>query len=170
MALGNNSFTTVSNIRFGSAEMMKIWWNVQEINLPSMTFQGPNIGGRAGAQINLASDSVDYGELTLSVILDKDWKVYDEIYDYFLEGLNVETGKFSHYKKFELWVEFVDGKGQVKRRFWFHDCRLSSFDGLLVTTKEDEDSNQVMSLTFDYLYYTHIDPPNMDEFKLPEIG
>ena len=166
MAIGNNSFTTNTNIRFGARELPDVWWNAQQITIPSINMSTIKQNSRAGAMATAAADTCDFSELNVAVILDKEWKVYDAVYDYFLEGLNVETGTFSNKKKFELWAEFVDGKGVTKKRFWFHSCRLESFEGIVIdTTAEDE--NQVLNISFSCMYYSHEDPRNASFLKYP---
>jgi len=151
----NNAIATTTNIRFGSLEFPELWWNVNAIEIPTISLDTPRHNTRAGASSTMAADTCTYTDLNLEIILDKEWKTYDEIYDFFLEGLNVETAKFSHYKKFELWVEFVDGQGQVRKKFLFHSCRLQELGGIIAAPNDDEDTPQVLSLGFSILYYTH---------------
>jgi len=154
MAIQNNSFSTVTNIRFGAAELRDIWFNVNSIVLPTISLMPPEMNSRAGANVHIAPDTAQYTDLALELIIDKNWEVFDEVYSYFLQGLNVDNGKFSHYKKFELWVEIVDGEGNVMKKFNFHSCRLSEFTGFEVLPNDGEDALQTMSLTFNVMYYT----------------
>lgn len=154
MAIGNNSFSTVTNIRFGAVDLKDNWFNVTNMIFPTISLNPPEMNTRSGANITLAPDTCIYTDLTVDVIIDKDWKVFDDVYNYFLEGLNVESGTFSHYKKFELWAEMVDGEGNTVKKFNFHNCRLSEFTGFQALPNNGEDENQIMSLTFSVMYYT----------------
>jgi len=154
MAINNNSYSTVSNIRFGAIELKDIWFNVNSMVLPTISLEPPQMNTRAGANIAIAPDTAMYTDLSFEIIIDKDWEVFDYVYSYFLQGLNVETGKFSHYKKFELWAEVVDGEGIVKKKFNFHSCRLTEFTGYQALPNTGEDELQVMTLTFNVMYYT----------------
>ncbi len=147
----NNSYTTQTNIRFGTADMKNLFFNAQTMNLPSIMCEPPQQNTRAGGVQLFASDTVHYDDLNITAILDKNWKVYDDLYEYFLEGLNVETGKFSHFKEFDLWADFYDGKGKVTKRFWFYGCRLTSFGGVELNTT-DMETNNIINLTFKFLY------------------
>jgi hypothetical protein len=109
-----------------------------------------------------------YGELSVSFILDKEWKVYDSIYNYFLEGLNVENGKFTVQKTFDLWCEFVDGSGKVQKTFWFKSCRLTDFQGIQVSATTDDDEQQVMDVSFSVLYYSHSDSDYSSISSIPK--
>ena len=151
----NNSFSTSTNIRFGAGDMPNLWWNVHSVEIPTITMDPPKANSRAGTQASMAPDSCSFTELSVELSIDKDWKTYRDVYDYFLEGLNVENAKFSHYKKFELWLEFVDGKGHAQQKFWFHSCRLMDFGGIVVAPNDAEDSVQTLTITFSVMYYSH---------------
>ncbi len=154
MAINNNSFSTVTNIRFGSLELKDLWFNVNSMMLPTISLDPPQMNVRAGANVALAPDTATYTDLSLDIIIDKDWEVFDYIYSYFLQGLNVENGKFSHYKRFELWAEIVDGSGKAVKKFNFHSCRLTEFSGLEVLPNDNEDRHQTITLTFNVMFYT----------------
>jgi len=151
----NNSFSTSTNIRFGAVELPELWWNVHSVEIPTISMDTPRANSRAGATATMAADTCNFTELSIELSIDKDWKVYKEVYDYFLEGLNVENAKFSHFKKFELWLEFVNGKGETQQKFWFHSCRLMDFGGIVVAPNDAEDSTQTLTMTFSVLYYDH---------------
>jgi hypothetical protein len=148
-----NSYSTVTNIRFGSSTLKDFWWNVTAVQLPTISLSIPEINTRSGTMINLAADTVVYSELQVSLLVDKDWIAYDMIYSYFLEGLNVETGTFSHYKKFDLWMEIVDGEGKVQKKFWFYNCRVSDISGLIASPEDAEDTLQTLDVTFNVMYF-----------------
>ena len=154
MSIQNNSYSTKTNIRFGSNDFKDVWFNVNSMILPTISFDPPQMNVRSGANVALAPDTAVYTDLSIEVIIDKNWEVFDYIYSYFLQGLNVENGKFSHYKKFELWLEFLTGEGKVTKKFNFHSCRLTEFTGLEALPNSGEDELQVMSLTFNVEFYT----------------
>jgi len=149
----NNSFSTVTSIRFGAKELSDFWWNCSDFVMPTVSMSPPEYNTRSGAMIKSAPDTVTYSEIVVSLLMDKDWKAFDMIWSYFLEGLDVTTGKFSHYKKFDLWVEFLDGAGKIIKKFWFYDCMISDISGILVTPSDDQDSIQNFDVTFSCLYF-----------------
>ena len=158
MAINSNSFTTATNIQFGSLEMKEMWWNAQTFSLPEITLAPPQVNNRSGALINLGSDTVTYGELSIQVILDKEWKVYDSLYAHFVKRLNVESGVFAKEGTFDLWVQMFDGKGKAVKKFDFFRARLTSFGQIEFDSTDSEDTNNVleMSFVFDYFDYDNI--------------
>jgi hypothetical protein len=147
----NNSFATSTNITFGAKELPDIWFNAQSFNLPALSFNPPNIGGRAGAVLKMPSDTVTYDEVSLSVIVDRELKVYDKIYYYFVSNLNVEETYFKD-GRFDLWVEIRDNKGKFQKKFWFFDARILTIDGLDYDLTDTEDTPLVLNLTFTFNY------------------
>ena len=81
----NNSFSTISNITFGSSELKDVWWNVSNIDLPMISLSSPEMSNRAGSAYKGAADTCSYSDLTVTFIMDKDWKTFDEVYSFFLE-------------------------------------------------------------------------------------
>ena len=154
MQNSNNSFSTISNITFGAEELKDTWWNVSNIDLPTITLSSPELSNRAGSAYKAAADTCSYTDLTVTFIMDKDWKTFDEVYNYFLDGLNVETGKFSHYKTFDLWTNMMNSDGEVVKKFWFYGCRLSDISGLSVSPVDFDDTVITFSATFQVLYFT----------------
>ena len=155
MAINNNSFTTSTNIQFGSTALENTWWNCQTFEIPTISFEGPQLNTRSGALIKMASDTVTYDDLSIDLILDKEFKTYDEIYAHFLKRLNVETGQFLKYDQFDLWFQLFDGAGKIIKKFWFYNCRLTSFGGASYNTTTDEDENPTLTMTFTYDYFEY---------------
>ena len=157
MALSENSFSLPTNIQFGSYELGKVWVNSQTFILPGLTLAPPQVNTRAGAVVGLAADTVDYDDLSVDVILDKDWSVWNTLYKYFLDGLNVEHGTFKKDKKFDLWIEFFDGSGKSQKKFNFYNCRLLSFGNIQTDIMDTEDTINTMNLTFLFDYMEDMD-------------
>ena len=153
MSLSQNSYSTVSNIQFGSNEFKPVWVNSQTFALPAITLSPPKVNTRSGALVNLASDTVDYDDLSIDVIMDKDWDVWNSLYAFFLDGLNVEEGTFLKEQPVDLWIEFFNGQGKSVKKFMFYKCRLLSFGDVALSTMDVEDELNTLnvSFTFDYM-------------------
>jgi hypothetical protein len=92
-----NSYTTKTNIQFGSNLLTDVWWFAQGFTLPAISMSPPRVNTRSGAMVNLAADTTEYGELGIDAILDKDWKTYTELYEFFIDRLHVESAQFIKY-------------------------------------------------------------------------
>lgn len=153
MSLSENSYSTVSNIQFGSAEFTPVWVNSQTFSLPTISLSPPKMNTRSGALVNLASDTVVYDDLNIDVIMDKEWQVWNSLYSFFLKGLNVEEGTFLKEQPVDVWIEFFNGEGKSVKKFMFYKCRLLSFGDVSLSTMNTEDELNTLNLglTFDYM-------------------
>jgi len=152
MAINNNSYSTNTNITFGSKELGDLWFQAQSVAIPSLSQTPPKLGGRAGAQIGVGSDQVTYTDLVIDMQVDNNWEVYDIMYKFFLEGINIDKGTFSNNKTFDLWVDIHLGGGDVVKQFWFYNCRLLDLGEMQLDVSDDSDTIIEMSLTFQFDY------------------
>ena len=171
--LYNNSFNTKTNIQMGSNSMRNIWWNVQEFEIPGISMSPSRQNTRAGANLLFAPDTAVYDDLSLTIILDKDFKVYDSLYAFFVERLNIETGTFEKEGFFDIWVQVYDGEGNPVKKFTFYDCRLINFGGVQYSSTDQEDSINAITITIEYLYFDYdncflkLHKPNECELQFP---
>ena len=150
----NNSLATSTSIRWGSNKLQNTLYLAQSINIPGLSFNNPTIGSRGGALARLSSDTVEFSTLNLDIIIDKDWKVYDEIFNTFLETINIKENKFSNNITFDIWVEIYDELSKkTRQKFWFRNCRLQSIGDIEMDIRDSEDTNIscLLTLEFDYM-------------------
>ena len=155
MAINNNSYSTNTNITFGSNALGELWFQAQSISIPGISQAIPKIGGRSGAQIGVSADSVTFTDLTIDMQIDNNWESYDLIYSFFLKGLNVEEGTFSNNQVFDLWVDIHLGAGDVKKKFWFYNCRLLDVGEIQLDVSDSDDTINEVSLTFQFDYFDY---------------
>ena len=143
---------------FGSDQLPNVWVNAQTFQLPSISLTPPQINSRSGALVGLASDTVDYGDLSMDLILDKEWKVWDDLYRFFIQELDVEKGIFLKQKKLDIWIEYFDGSGKSKKKFFFYNCRLLNFGEVQSSTMDSDDTLNTLNIgfLFDYMEDTTI--------------
>jgi len=153
--INNNSLSTGTNIEFGSNDLGGFWLNAQTCSLPGISFALPEADGRSGARIKLGSDTVEYGDLVVTVLLDREWKMYDIIYDKFMKSLRVDKGTFSHYQDFDMWLDIKTGKGAEVRKFWFYKCRLAYVSEFDFDSRDSADTNLDLTLTFRFDWYEY---------------
>ncbi len=155
ISINNNSYSTTSNIQFGMTTLEGIDLNAQTFSLPEISMSPPAINTRSGANIHLAADTVDYSEISIEVILDKEWKMYTLLYNHFVKRLNVENAQFVKEGTFDMWLNVYNGEGIVVKTFWFYRCRLVSFGGMDfdIMTTDDDLNTMSLSFVFDYVEF-----------------
>ena len=154
--LNNNAISTNTNIEFGSSDLGEFWLQAQSCSLPGLTFALPEVDGRAGARLKLAADNVEYGDLIIDAIIDKEWKAYDIIYDKFIKSMRVDKGTFSNMQEFDMWLDIRTGKGAEVRKFWFYDVRLSDLAEFDFDVRDQGDENLTLTLSFRFNYMEYI--------------
>ena len=152
MAINNNSFSTNTNIEFGSNDLGNFWLNAVSCSIPGISFSPPEVDGRSGKLITLAADNVVHSDLVITVLLDKDWEMYDIIYNTFFDMVDVEQGTFKQ-KKFDMWMQIKDSKGNNLKKFEFYGTRLIDVGEFDVDVRDQEDTNIEIILTFRFEYF-----------------
>lgn len=154
MSTFNNSLSTSTNLRWGSDKLKNNFYLAQSFNIPGLSFSNPVLGSRGGATPRLSADTVEFSTLNLDIIIDREWQVYDEIWQNFIETINLQEGRFSNNKTFDTWVEiFDDINSKTIKKFWFRNCRVQSIGDVEMDIRDGEDSSMSMllSLEFDYM-------------------
>ena len=147
MSINNNSFSTNTNIEFGSNELDNLWLNATQCSIPGISFSPPEIDGRTGKMFTLPADNVVFSDLVITVLLDKDWDMFDIIYNTFLDMIDIDAGTFKQ-KKFDMWLQIKDGTGKDVKKFDFYGARLMDVGEFDVDSRDNEDSNIEVILTF----------------------
>jgi hypothetical protein len=151
MAINNNSFSTNTNIEFGAKELGDFWMNAVQCSIPGISFSPPEIDGRAGRMLTLAADNVVFSDLVITVLLDREWKVYDTLFSTFIDMLNIEEGTFKQ-KKFDMWLQIKDGTGKDIKKFDFYGAKLIDIGEFDMDVRDGEDTQIEVILTFRFDY------------------
>lgn len=149
----NNSYATSTSVQWGSDFLPNIWQNSQSFIIPDISLSHPEIGGRFGARIKAQSDAVTYSPLIIDILLDRDFELYTEIYNNFIEHLNVESGKFAP-APFDMWMSIMGHDGKEIARFEYKSCRVEDISEISLDTLSD-DELLVVTLTIPFDYFTY---------------
>lgn len=147
----SNSFSTQTNIQFGSTDLKDVWFYAQSCGIPGIQFAPMKVGGRGGVQLNMAPDTATYTDLTIDMPIEKDWSNYNAIYQHFLESINVDKGTFAS-RKFDMWLDIYNTKGKKIKQFWFYGCLLNDISEIQVDVSDNDDTIMEVSLTFQFDY------------------
>jgi len=151
MAVNNNSFSTNTNIEFGAKELGDFWMNAVQCSIPGISFSPPEIDGRSGRMLTLAADNVVFSDLVITVLLDREWEIYDTLFTTFIEMLNIEEGTFKQ-KEFDMWLQIKDGTGKDIKKFDFYGAKLIDIGEFDMDVRDGEDTQIEVILTFRFNY------------------
>lgn len=125
---------------------------LQEFSLPGVSFNHPEVYSRPSSKVYLVADSITYNNLSTTILLDENYKVYFELMQKVLAQFNPETGAFSS-QVFDLFVILQDQKGHDIFKVNFNNARISSIGDISLSTQGDEPFN-TLTVDFVYDYYT----------------
>lgn len=125
---------------------------LQEFSLPGVSFNHPEVYSRPSSKVYLVADSITYNNLSTTILLDENYKVYFELMQKVLAQFNPETGAFSS-QVFDLFVILQDQKGHDIFKVNFNNARISSIGDISLSTQGDEPYN-TLTVDFVYDYYT----------------
>lgn len=131
-------------------ELFQIY--LQEFSLPGVSFNHPEVYSRPSSKVYLVADSITYNNLSTTILLDENYKVYFELMQKVLAQFNPETGAFSS-QVFDLFVILQDQKGHDIFKVNFNNARISSIGDISLSTQGDEPYN-TLTVDFVYDYYT----------------
>ena len=160
-----NNLAQKTNFLCGSNELEFGPMYLQSFALPGMSFSHPEIGGsRFGAKLHTQADSVSYSDLTFSLLIDEDFKVYHEFFDKVMRGFNPECDKFAN-QEFNFWVIVTDNKGYPLFRTDYYSCRITSIGDLDLSTNEDTVFNTLsVTINFDYYKVSKMNSEEVEKF------
>lgn len=142
------------NYTCGFSGLDNIQYFLTGFNIPSLDFSQPEVYNR-GARAFLNADSINFGSLNLSLMIDEDFTVYLELMDRLVYSVyDVETGNISgnHSNDMIVWVQLNNLKGnKLPFKIEFYGCKLESMGEVqLNTLSEDEIQTLDVTLKFDY--------------------
>lgn len=145
-----NNLAQKTNYIAGSDKLKLLPFYLTAINIPGVTFGLPEVGGRGGAKALLSSDTITFNGLSIEILIDEDFKVYQEFIDKALKNVNVEDSTFTD-EPFDFWVEINNNKGNKIMKFEFNSCRIESIDDIQLDTSDDiTEYSMSVSLRYDY--------------------
>lgn len=156
---------------FSVMKLPELTFFVQDLELPSLTLgivtQASNVH-----DIKLPGETAEYGSLTLSFLVDEEFKNYKAIYAWmvglsypqshaiYTQFLNseVNSNSYSEIAKgySDATLSILNSSNNVVQNITFTDAFPTSLSSLPFTTTNNDVSFLRASVTFDYTYYTLI--------------
>lgn len=148
--MNKRNYAQASNYMCGTDALDILPFYVQTLNIPGISFGLPEVGGRSGTMINLASDTAQFSSLSLEILLDEDYQVFKDINGLITDQIDVETGTFNDLY-FDFWTTVTDDMGKPVMKVEYYNCRIESVGDLsLDATNETTEITFALELKFDY--------------------
>jgi hypothetical protein len=150
------NYAQTTNIMAGSDVFKIVPFYLQTISVPGISFSHPELGGRLGSKFALNADSITYGDLSFTIIMDEDLIVYDELLEVAKSQMDFATGVFTE-KSFDFWISVTDSTGKDTMKWTFHNAKLESIADMQYDYSSDETSFTVdVTLKYDHFDYKNL--------------
>lgn len=146
-----NNFAQPSNYTAGSGELKLTELYLTSVNIPGITMNHPELGGRSGVHLIQGGDTLVYNSLSFELHIDEDFKIYHEFMDKIMNTVNPESGSYAPVE-FDFWVNINNSKGHSLFKLEFFSCRIESIGDIQLDTKSDE-TELVLPVEIKYMYY-----------------
>lgn len=154
------NYATQTNVMAGSDIFKLTPFFLQQVSIPGISFSHPEVGGgRFGSVGTLNADTINYGDLTIEIIMDESFLVYDEIMGVINKQIDIVTGKFTQ-KTFDFWVTVTDSFGNELIKWTYHNAKIESISDFQYDYSSEETMFTLsVTLKFDRFEYVHFKSP-----------
>lgn len=140
-----------TNFIASSDKFYNVPFFLTSVNIPGISIQHPEIGGRGGAALNIQGNTVTFNTLSLEMLIDEDYLIYEELMNIINKNVDVENGTFKDFF-FNFFVEVTNSKGNKVMKVDFYNCRIESIGDIELNT-QDESNEMTLSLELKYDYF-----------------
>lgn len=128
---------------------------------------GCNIPGFALGQLAIGrpvvtdkrpGDSLDYNDLSVSVICDEELKAYKEIYNYLILAANPNTGDLEiNETVFDCTVQLLTNKNNLQHKIHFYNAFIKSVSDINLESTTTESEAPIFNVEFGYSFFNFED-------------
>lgn len=125
-----------TNFIAGSDKFDNLPFFLTNVNIPGINLSHPEIGGRDGVQMLLSGDTVKYSALSIEMLIDEDFLIYQELMEIINTNINIEDGTFTDFY-FDFFIEINNSRGNKVLKIDFSNCRIESIGDISLDTQEE---------------------------------
>ena len=149
-----NNLAQKTNYAAGSEQLELLPFYLTSVSIPGISFNLQQVGGRTGSRMSLSGDTIEFNSLSFEILIDEDFKVYNEFMDIIFKHINVESGTFADFS-FDFWIEINNSKSKHLMKYEFYNCRIENVGDIQLDTTDDI-TEHTMSVELKYDYYNII--------------
>ena len=153
-AIQTVNITSSPNFIFllSSGDLKNLEFRVQSFSGLGMTL-GDNIRAWNGLTITRPGDSITFNELTLSILLDEELNIIEDLYNYLFRIRNFEENTLNT----DDWTGtlFVStNRNNYTKKFIFNECWIKAFTDIPFTSAELSVNPLTTDITINFSHYT----------------
>lgn len=132
-------------------------WSAQMTQLPTFTLNATQYANGPWIQASLPAAQVQFEPITITFLLDENWDVYKELYQWALGEGNYITGKSNDVTLIprDMLVHILDQKNEkIVLTFRFSQAFPSMFGGVDFDLSDEQATYNKLPVTFQYKWFT----------------
>lgn len=146
-----NNLAQKTNYIAGSSEFESVPFYLTNVNIPGISLNHTEIGGRNSTKMRLSGDTISWNDLTIEMLIDEDFEIYLELMNVIEKNINAETGTFADFT-FNFWIEISNSKGNKILKMDFNNCRINSISDITLDSQDDI-TEHTLTIEINYDYY-----------------
>lgn len=148
------NYAQQTNFIAGSPTLGNIHMYLTNAVVPGVNFSLSEAYNQAMKAL-LPSDSVSFNGLSVEVLCDEDFAVYEHLIEEFRKSKSFTNGSFAN-RMFDYYTEIYNNKGNLIFTVWFRNCRLESISDIALTSTLDGVINTFsLSLQYEWFELSH---------------
>jgi len=148
------NFQRDTQIEFGTRLFDEvITYNVQNVLLPGIDMDDAEAHTR-GIKALIQGDSVEFQELSLTIIVDEEMKVWKDLMKKMFEHIEIPDNTFT-LNPADSWITIRNSKGEDVMTVTFYESHITTIGSLSYdSTGEDDELIMDISIRYDYFLIT----------------
>ncbi len=144
------NYAQKSNFIAGCSELFRYEFYIQEFNLPGLSIN-PVETYNNGIKHLVMGDGITHTELSLSIMIDEDFLVYQALKKWMEDSVNQVSGSFAE-RSFTFYCDVHNNKGNYLFTVMFYGCKITSMSDVQMIANDDSASN-VISVSVEYDWF-----------------
>jgi hypothetical protein len=143
----------VSNFKILLRDQRHMEFFCQEAGIPGYNLGNIDVGYQS-MKDKRPGDSIDFEDLTLTIICDEDLNAFKEVYNYLKLAHHPVTNALEvQQEMFDAYLLLTTNKNNVQHKLHFVDAWIQSVGAIQLQTISSEDNNITFPVTIRYNYY-----------------
>jgi hypothetical protein len=143
-----------SNFFFQTRDSKQIEFFCQEVQIPGYSLGSIDIP-YASMKTKRSGDSIEFEDLTLTVLLDEDLSTFKEIYDYLMLTHNTFSNELEVQQQvFDATLFITTNKNNIQHKIHFYSCWFQSISPVQFMTTSTDENNLTFTVGIRYDYYS----------------
>jgi len=154
--MNNNNLAAQTNFMAGSDKLGLTSLYLTSLSIPGIQMSHPEVHAKGGSPLFVTADNLTFNPLSIEVLIDENFAVYNELMTKIFQNVSPLTGTFAT-QEFDFWIDVNNVKGFRVFKLEFNNCRIESIGDISLDTTSSETEN-TLSIEIKYDTYNIVFP------------